>query len=483
MKSSIPLLLTLSLVSTSACAQQQVLKGATLYDGNGGDPIENSVVVVEKGTISCVGSNCAIPDDAEIIDVSGKYVTPGLVDSHVHYAASGWFDTRRMFPMLREVYDLDKAQDYLRQNSAELDRTYLCSGVTAVFDTGSFPWTIALEETSIGSFEKPRFVASGQLITHDSNPAGKSVLQFQKYEDTHEFLPMGSNEEALSSVAAIAASGASAVKVWFTRPAPQQAAQLRERLSIIGDAAKRNKLLFIVHTDTLEDAKEAILAGADVLVHGVRFSLIDDEFAELISQHDVVYQTTMTVLLDAPGVLDLMAGNEPYFDDPNFCISPRTRKLVQDGYKKLHGPFSKNFGPAERQSLILNTGANIFRAQHNLKRLHELGVSIAAATDAGNPQFYHGPSIYNEMELIQAAGVPAGDVIVMATQNGAKAMGLEGTLGTVEVGKNADLVVLEEDPGKDVSAFRSITHVMRFGKLHSIADLSYADEIKKDAAD
>ena len=64
----------------------------------------------------------------------------------------------------------------------------------------------------------------------------------------------------------------------------------------------------------------------------------------------------------------------------------------------------------------------------------------------------------------------------MATKNGAKAMGLEGTLGTVEVGKNADLVVLEEDPGKDVSAFRSITHVMRFGKLHNIANLSYANE-------
>ena len=80
------------------------------------------------------------------------------------------------------------------------------------------------------------------------------------------------------------------------------------------------------------------------------------------------------------------------------------------------------------------------------------------------------------MQLIQAAGVPAREVIVMATKNGAKAMGLEGTLGTVEVGKNADLVVLAEDPGKDVAAFRSITHVMRFGKLHSIADLSYASE-------
>ncbi|WP_417689656.1 amidohydrolase family protein [Pseudidiomarina sp.] len=476
MKLYLPLLLTLGLMTANAFAQQQVFKGATLYDGNGGEPIANSVVVVEQGTISCVGTDCAIPESAEIIDVSGKFLTPGLVDSHVHYAASGWFDTRRIFPMLREVYDLDKAQDYLRQNSAELDRSYLCSGVTAVFDTGSFPWTIALEETSVGSVEKPRFVASGQLITHDTHPAGKDVLRYQKYENTREFLPMGSDEEALGSVAAIAASGSSAVKVWFTPPAPQQADELRDRLSVIGNAAHRNKLLFIVHVETLKDAKVAIRAGADVLVHGVDSTLVDDEFIKLVTENNVVYQTTMTVLLDGVTILDLMNGDAPHFDDPNYCISPRTRQLVRDGYEKLHGPFSQNFGPAQRQALILSTGANIFRAQHNLKRLLEEGGTIAAATDAGNPQYYHGPSIYGEMELIQAAGVPAREVIVMATKNGAKAMGLEGTLGTVEVGKNADLVVLAEDPGKDVAAFRSITHVMRFGKLHSIADLSYASE-------
>lgn len=87
------------------------------------------------------------------------------------------------------------------------------------------------------------------------------------------------------------------------------------------------------------------------------------------------------------------------------------------------------------------------------------------------------------MENMQAAGIPAADVLVMSTKNGAKALGLEAALGTVEVGKNADLVVLEEDPGKDIAAFRSISHVMRFGKLHSIADLSYDDEVNEDAAD
>lgn len=176
---SLPLLLSLSLFTASAFAQQQVLKGATLYDGNGGEPIENSVVVV---------------------------------DSHVHYAASGWFDTRQVFPFLHQLYDLEQAQAYLRENPAELDRSYMCSGVTAVFDTGSFPWTVSLQETSVASTEKPRFVAAGQLITHDSARGGAMVLAHQKFDGTHEFLPMNSDEEALSSVAAIAASGGSACR-------------------------------------------------------------------------------------------------------------------------------------------------------------------------------------------------------------------------------------------------------------------------------
>lgn len=227
----------------------------------------------------------------------------------------------------------------------------------------------------------------------------------------------------------------------------------------------------------------AVRAGADVLVHSVRSALIDDAFIELVKENDVTYQTTLSVYLDFPQMAELSSGQQPYFDDPNGCISPRTRKLVTEGYAQLGETFGKMMSRQQIKEGMLAVGANIFRAQHNLKKLHENGATVAAATDAGNPHTYHGPSIYGELELIQAAGVPAQDVIVMATKNGAKAMGLEATLGTVEVGKNADLVVLEEDPGKDVSAFRSITHVMRFGKLHRIADLSYADEIKENAAD
>ena len=102
----------------------------------------------------------------------------------------------------------------------------------------------------------------------------------------------------------------------------------------------------------------------------------------------------------------------------------------------------------------------------NLRRVHAAGGTIVVATDAGNPLTLHGPSIHNEMEAMQAAGLPANDIIVMATRNGARAMRREQDFGTLEAGKLADLLVLAEDPRANVRAFRSLLYVMRGGKLY-----------------
>jgi imidazolonepropionase-like amidohydrolase len=107
----------------------------------------------------------------------------------------------------------------------------------------------------------------------------------------------------------------------------------------------------------------------------------------------------------------------------------------------------------------------------NLKRVHASGGTIATATDAGNPMTLHGPSIYWEMEAMQAAGIPQPDIIVMSTRNGAIAMGREKDFGTLEAGKVADLLILRSDPRAGISAFRSLTHVMRAGRLHTQASL------------
>jgi imidazolonepropionase-like amidohydrolase len=108
----------------------------------------------------------------------------------------------------------------------------------------------------------------------------------------------------------------------------------------------------------------------------------------------------------------------------------------------------------------------------NLRRVYATGATIVVGTDAGSPLVFHGPSIFSEMEAMQAAGLSAADIVVMATRNGAQAMGRSKDFGTLEAGKLADLLVLAEDPRRDVRAFRALTHVMRGGRLYEQAALA-----------
>ena len=108
----------------------------------------------------------------------------------------------------------------------------------------------------------------------------------------------------------------------------------------------------------------------------------------------------------------------------------------------------------------------------NLKRLMGAGIPIATGTDAGNPLTLHGPAIYAEMDQMQADGMTPMQVITSSTLVAARAMGLDARVGTIEKGKDADLVILSADPAKDVANFRKVKYVVRGGVVRTIDELS-----------
>jgi len=111
-------------------------------------------------------------------------------------------------------------------------------------------------------------------------------------------------------------------------------------------------------------------------------------------------------------------------------------------------------------------------AMNNLKKVYESGISIVVGTDAGNPGTLHGVSIFDEMEYMQKAGIPAEDLIVIATKNGAESMRRLEDFGTLEVGKFGDLIIMDKDPSQDISNMRSLTHVMIKGNLMEVGKVS-----------
>ena len=455
-------------VAHTAAAQTSALVGATVIDGTG-KSVPNGVLVVTGDRIACVGTSgqCAIPAGATRVDVTGRYITPGLVDAHVHFSQTGWVDGRPDGLSAPAIYPYDRTARDLRANPQRWYRSYLCTGITAVYDVGGHPWTTALPAQAERDPNAPHVRTAGPLITH----AGRNALRVD--DEIYTFLPMATSADVQASVAKLKAMGSSAVKVWYLAPQPARRDELDARMMEVGAAAKAAGLDLIVHSTGLREAKVALKAGAVLLVHSVEDQPVDQEFLDLLTRNRATYAPTLVVGRNATRANVAIGLGIPFpIDDPGRCVDSGTVAKVNNV-----APL-RELIPAERRGAEVSfrrleaVGARGATMAENIRRVHASGNAIAVATDAGNPLTLHGPSIFNEMEAMQAAGIPAADIVSMATRNGASAMGRAKDFGTLEAGKLADLIVLNEDPRADVRAFRSLTHVMRAGRLRTQAELA-----------
>ncbi|MFT7037081.1 MAG: putative amidohydrolase YtcJ [Cyclobacteriaceae bacterium] len=129
-------------------AHYSVLKGATIFIGNGSS-IANGTIVIKEGLITAIGDeNTTIAEGADIIDVTGKYIAPGLIDAHVHFMQTGFFDARPDQLDIRDSIDYNQLQTRLKDDPDRYYEAYLRSGVTAVYDVGGFNWILGLQQSA-----------------------------------------------------------------------------------------------------------------------------------------------------------------------------------------------------------------------------------------------------------------------------------------------------------------------------------------------
>ena len=466
---SVAIAVGLFLRVSTATAQTTALIGGAVIDGTSGTSIRDAVVLVTRDRLACIGtsSQCPIPADAKRVDVTGRFLTPGLVDANVHLSQTGWIDARPDLITAPTLYPYAETSRALRANPERWYRSYLCSGVTAVYDAGGPPWTTALPASTEHDSLAPHVRATGPVLA----AAPRAALRAD--DELYTDLPMSTSADIRTSIARLKSMGASAVKVRYPAPPPARQTELDARLSEIGAVARAAGLDLIVQTAELRGAKAALRAGAVMLVHGVDDEPLDDEFLTLLQTTHAIYAPTLLVDRDSVRTFaSIILGTRYPIDDPGRCVDSSTvaktarvaplRLLVRD--------FS---GASERLLRDLDDpqGRDAMMAD-NLRRAYATGATIVVGSDAGSPLVFHGPSILREMEAMQAAGLSASDIIVMATRNGARAMGRSQDFGTLEAGKIADLLILAEDPRRDVRAFRSVTHVMRAGRLSEQAALA-----------
>ncbi len=440
---------------------QQALVGATIIDGTGGPDIENGVVLVEGERLACVGSrlDCPVPGSAQVIDVTGAFITPGLIDTHVHFAQTGWIAGRT--ESLPVLYPTERIHAELRADPARWHRAYLCSGVTAVFDVGGAPWTIT--ETQGGELGRPdraHVRAAGPLMTWVNREAER-------------FLKMESEEQIRADITRLAELGSAAVKVWYLDPPAERREELDAMLAVVGKVAADAGLPMIVHATELRNAKAALRGGAKMLVHSVWDEPVDDEFLELLAKNDAWYAPTLVVnfnWMKTTGTI--LSGEAAEIDDPNGCVDEATLARIGEVDK-----IRAEVGDANLPSLprllegTFASGQRLAISQHNLRTVLAAGGRVVLATDVGNSLTVHGPSVHWELEAMEAAGMAPDEILRAATLEGARALGMAEHIGTLEAGKVADLLVLAEDPRLTVRHFRSLDRVMRAGMLKTQAEL------------
>jgi len=432
------------------------LTGGTLLNP-GAAPVSNAAVVVRNGRIVCagrLGRDCTLPQGIERVDVRGAFMAPGLIDAHVHYSQTGWVDGRPDQVDLRAEYPYDSVVAALRDHSDRFDRAYLCSGVTSVFDVGGYPWTFALARAHETALDAPRMVAAGPLLS--------TIDHWLNVPEARQFLYMRDDSTVRAAVRAQRHMGASAIKVWYIQVPDSLRAHMRAMLMAAGEEARALGLPLIVHATELAGAKDAIRAGAAVLVHSVAPEDIDDEFLSLAKRRGVIVIPTLTMV---EGYGDVFTGRSPASRYPLDCVDHVTRAHLETPIPEAR---------RERGLALWRTGLGdsvIAATARNVRRMRAAGIPMAVGTDAGNPGTAHGPSIYREMEALQRAGIPAGEVFADATIVAARAIGRGKELGSLEAGKLADIVVYGADPTADIANARRVRLVMKGGALYGRREL------------
>ena len=442
----------------------RAIVGATLVDGRGGTPVRDAVVLMRGGKIVAAGprARVPVPPGVDTLDARGCWLLPGLVDSHVHYSQTGWADGRPDALDLRPIHPYEDTEALLREHPERFHRAYLACGVTAVFDVGGYPWTLAMARAAETGLDAPHVAAAGPLLS--------TLDHWLNLPAERQFIYLRDTTAAIQGVRYLQSIGAAAVKVWFiVRPGSDFDAMERA-VDVAGREAHRAGLRLIVHATGLREAKAALRAGADLLVHSVDDHPVDAEFLAMAKRNHTIYCPTLTVRRGYVRMADAVTRDvAPAVDDPTGAVDSLTRAHVLDTAAEARraGATARTY----RATAIDSANATMAA---NLRAVVRAGIPVAMGTDAGNPLTLHGPAVYAEMEAMQRDGMTPMQVIVAATGNAARAMGRGADFGTVEPGKDADLTIVGADPTRDVANLRALRWVVRGGVVRSSAELRAA---------
>jgi imidazolonepropionase-like amidohydrolase len=387
--------------------------GFTLIDGRGLPPIADAVLVVRDGRIAAVGAaaKTPVPRDAERIDLRGRFVMPGMVNAHGHVGSTVGLEAR--------------AEGYTEDNLRRQLGLYGRYGVTTVVSLGDDREAgFRLRDESGAALNRARLYVAGPVISAKTP------------------------DEARAAVDKVADMKPDWIKIRVDDNLGTSEKMRPEVYRAVIDRAHERKLRVAAHLFYLADAKDLLRAGADYLAHSVRDTDVDAELIGLMKARNVCLCPTLM-----REVSTFVYESRPaFFDDPFFRreADPQILAALEDPARQAGVQKSSS---AQRYKKALE------QAKRNLKALHAAGVRIAAGTDTGPPTRFQGYFEHLELEQMADAGLTPAQIVVSATGDAARCVGLADRLGTLQAGRAADFIVLTRNPLDDIRNTRTIESV------------------------
>ncbi len=468
----------------AAAGAPLLIENVTLLSPELAQPLGNRHVLVRDGRIAAVSDRALpAPEGARRLDGTGKFLTPGLMDGHVHVSQAVGLPFDSKDPAIGTME---------KEFFAQQPRSYLYFGVTQLLDPINMPERVA---EFAAQPQHPDIYRCGVAPVVDGYPLVfiPEAVRHTMFTD-YIFEPANAREHPLPAgadpaehtpeavVERIARSGAICVKIALEDGFGDRSdwpLMSVETLRRVRAATRKHGLLLSVHANALDMQRVAINGDVDLLVHGLwNWNEVNGQpgMPAVIATHlrniydkKIGYQATLRVL---PGVTDLL--DPRLLDDPMYAKVVPRRLLAW--YRTEPAQWFKRevFGPNVDAAAVLagrhaasEHWATSDPGMRALRHLYELGQPMLLGSDTPSGPTYGnqpGYDTYREMQLMAQAGIPLSAIFAAATINNARQFRLDKDYGTVEKGKIANLLLLEANPLASVEAWTKIDKVILRGE-------------------
>ncbi|MFP5265393.1 MAG: amidohydrolase family protein [Blastocatellia bacterium] len=397
-----------------------------LIDGKGDAPISNAVILIEGERIAAAGANVAIPPGAEVIDLGGATVLPGLIDCHTHLLQNYNGELKDDDPnMILTVTQMSTAKRALL--GAAMGREDLEAGITTVRDLGNSGWNgdVALRDAiNEGWVVGPRIIASTRALSAAGGQFGEVSAPAQKIIE-QEYAVISGVEEARRAVRQALYDGADCIKV-IVNTGPRVVSL--EEMKVIVEEAHRVRRKVAAHAIGEQATRIAAEAGVDSIEHAY---VVPDDVLKLMAEKKIF-------LVPTDGPADAYVG---IFERPQ---TEQQRKEAETRWKFL-----------------------IAGSRKRLERAVKAGVRIAAGSDMYYqiPGKTRGQASLSMLRAYQESGMTSLQIIRAATVNAAELLGWQARIGSIEPGKFADIIAVEGDPLADITQLERVKFVIKNGKV------------------